>query len=413
MSVLVHIIQLSFYNGFVTRKKTWLKALGISTIIMLITYLNFFILPYEWNSLVEPYLRAEYDIVIDIGHHFPKLVYVDPSLTQEVYVEMLLSNLTEAGMEITDYVELSEYYLREYGINFIILSNISKLNLTEYNNVVSGDYPDYDEVLIWSMVLSREGITIDRDILKLADGKEFSYSGIYMGQRGDIVLDRGLFETFINETGGDVNLYRSLGYSLLLYIKTDGDVDLNLVINTIFNLVENLNRTGVIRFHESMTRDTLVRSIEYSVVTRSDHVEMYSEYYASEYLNPLSPFMVYSVGGLIVFITYLLKLSIDVVREDMDIVALLYSIGGGDKHIGSYMFFTVSLFVIPPILVAFFGSILWIRAIYGIFLPYTLIFEWLAPYIFIPLVAVLVGSSVLSVLYVRRVGLAHILSLEF
>lgn len=390
-----------------------MKTILLSMIILVIAFLNLFVFPHQFNTIVVPYRNAEFNYAVSLYGHFPSVIYMDDSLNVSVYINMLLARMYERGIDVEDYVLAYTATGFESRLNIVVLSDIEKLWLTEYNNIVYGEPPSRDEALISSAILISGSVEIEGSSIVLGN-KSIPYSGIIMVSSGEVVMDRRLYNRVYDNHPRYVPFYGGKPISnYVLYIKTGEGVGKNDLFDVIIELVDELNQTGVIKFHEMVTREDLIFSVEYSITSREELLSQLEEYFASDYLNPLSPFTISSVGGLVIYIVYLMKISIDIVREDLDVIALIYSIGGSDRHVSLYSLLTVAVFSAPPVLLAFLVSLYWIRAIYGVFLPYTLIFEWLAPFIFIPLVVVLVGSSVLSVLYVRRVGLAHILSLEF
>ncbi len=409
----IFVLPLALYHGVSIRKKHWVKTFFLSIVILLISYLNFFVFPHQMNTHIIPYRNAEFDYTIALYYHFPSIIYMDDSLNVSVYSEMLLSRMEERGINVEDYLLAYEATGLEGRLNIVVLSDIEKLWLTEYNNIVYGEPPTRDEALISSAILISGSVEVGESSIVLGN-ETIPYSGIVMVSSGDVVIDYRLYTRVYSDHPRYIPFYQGKPVdAYVMYIKTVDDVEKNDLFNIIIEIVDELNQTGVIKFHEMITREDLILSVESSITSREELLSQLEEYFASEYLNPLSPFTISSIGGLVIYIVYLVKISIDIVREDLDIIALIYSIGGSDRHVSLYSLLTVTVFSAPSVLLAFLVSLYWIRAIYGVFLPYTLIFEWLAPYIFIPLVAVLVGSSVLSVLYVRRVGLAHILSLEF
>ena len=403
--------SLALNQGLKTRIKHWFKILIISVVILIISYLNFFVFPHQWNTHIKPFSEAEFDYMIDLSAPFGLAYYISDNITPMSYTNILLDKLGQNGFKVVDYVLATEYVLPT-NIDLLILSDIGKLDITEYNNIIWGRYPRRDEVVI-SVSIPRRNISINDGMLVIDRKNVVSYSGVYMGGKADIVMEITLFNELFIDDYKPQDPFGSFSRSVILYIDLEGEPNKEVISNVVWQCVAELNSSKLIRFEQYVDRDDIFKIIDNSILSRGEILKNMESYFAAEYLNPLSTFTVSSVGALIIYIIYLVKVSIDVVKDDLDIIALLYSIGGSDLHIATYTLLTMAIFSIPPVIIAYLVSLYWIRIMYGLYLPYILIFQWLFPYIFTPLILVLLFSTIISLIYVRRVGLSYILSIEF
>ncbi|GEM_PF-5838928 len=189
---LFFIIPFSLYHGLRIRIRYWLKILALSFIILLISYLNFFVYPEQWNTHVKPYKDAKFDYMIDLSTSLDYTIYVSEELTSLNYTDMLLNAFRDYGVEVRDYVLISERLLLGTNLEVAILSDIGKIDLTEYNNIVWGRRPSNEEVIINELIF-RKNVSIHDSKIRIGRGIFLSYSGVFLGRSLDMVMDATLY----------------------------------------------------------------------------------------------------------------------------------------------------------------------------------------------------------------------------
>ena len=246
---------------------------------------------------------------------------------------------------------------------------------------------------------------------------KLNYSGIYLGGLDGIVIDITLYKEIAPKLNLEKDIFTKYLYSSsILYLDFDdsiGSVDEDLLVSIIFDVVSYYNRTNKIAIPERLSVEDIKSSIRSSLVERIKLVEDLWEYFASQYLNPFSEFTFGGFGSLILFVAYLVKVVLDVIKDNMDVIGLLYSIGGTDSLVLMYILLISGLYSVLPVVLAFAFVIYWLNVLYGFYFMPSLIFSWLAPYILIPLIIILFASQVIAILRLRREGISTVLSLEF
>lgn len=408
-----YLILISLERCFFTKFTYWIRVLILSTVILSVSYINFFIIPHQYNVHIAPYQNSEFDFYIDVYGVLSHIGILDQNITPISFAEDLIKQFESRGIDVNDYVLSARVTSSVILVDLIVLSDILKLKLTEYENIIYGDSPDKDEVLI-SPHITRFNVSIDDNTVSL-DGKlKFNYSGIYMGSVDAVVMDYSLFRDIAQELDLEPNVFSfDSPASFLIYVDFKGSIDKSKLVEATFDLISFYNETGRIFIPKQISLDDVIEDIDYFIVDKELLLRDLWDFYSSIYLNPFSEQTFVGVGSFLLFMAYLTKVLLDVLKDNVDIVGLIYSIGGTDKSILIYILLTTMYYTSPPITLSFLVVFYFFNGIYGLYFTPSLIFSWIYPYIFIPFFIIIVASSLVFMFRLRREGLAKALSLEF
>ena len=410
---LKYIILISLQGSFVTKVTHWIRILILSTIILSVSYVNFFLIPHQYNVHIAPYQNSLFDFYVDIEGVLSYLGRIDKNLTPVTFAEDLIQWFKSKGIYVNDYVLSARVDSPVILVDLIVLSDITKLKLTEYQNIIYGDFPEKEEVLI-SPHITRWNVSIHDNTVSL-DGKlKLKYSGIYMGGVDAVVIDYTLYKSIARELDLEPNIFSSnVPATYLIYIDFEGNIEKSELVAATFDLISFYNKTNRVIIPERVSAGDILESIDYYIVDKEVLLRGLWNYYSSIYLNPFSEQTFVGVGSFILFIAYLTKVVLDVLKDNSDVISLIYSIGGNDKSILIYIMLISIYYTVSPIILSFLVVFYFFNGIYGFYFTPTLVFSWISPYIFIPLVLISIASSGLFMFKLRKEGLAKALSLEF
>jgi len=411
-----HIILSSIIDGVIHRKIYWLKILFISTIILLILFVNFFVLPLEWNTKVMQFERARYDFGITNTVNFQDTV--SNNFTISRYVGDVLDALESKGLEPSVSVLVILPFIPELGGSIAMVSNLSRLDYTIFANVIYR-YRDSDEGVYISHRLSPGGELEVRDGSLVIRGVEVPILGFITSEYSVIGEINYLSEVLGFAEDPLNNPQYLMASSMTLYIAFDEPVDKTRVLDAIVDLLYRYNSTGIIMefasgVDDESPTDFLRRMADENVViSRVEMLDAIRDYFYSQYLNPLSSFTLFSVGSLVVYIMYLTKSGVDISRDNLDAIGVIYSVGGGDRHVYLYILTYLYIYLTPSIMLGLAAAIYWVRMIYRLYLPIDLLLSWLSPLVLTPMIIVSILTPLITTRYVVRKGLAEVLSKEF
>lgn len=414
--MLRELFHISLEINFLHRKRFWLKVVAISSLIFMISLTNYLVRPFQWNTLVEPYNKASFTIVIyydfigDISNRtYPIKVETD-KLTNDI-----LAGLERQGLKVQDYVLIFKTTINDYDAVFI--SDIEKIYLTPYSNIIDGDIPTepYEALIPVNFGYSKPTI-IDGQLV--IGSYEMGISGVYIGDEDDIVLDIDILEdeNFIYKVDCPCEFQEYIG-SVRIYLllpNYDRNRLLNGTLDALLDIVYRYNQSGYIRIIEEFSEEDLVQSILSSISLREDIISSTTLLYNQQYNNPTSMFTFFTYGGLIIFLLYLLKVSIDIIRDQIESVAVLYALGSPDKHIIFITLLGLTYYIVPSIILGGVGVNYIARELWGYTgLSPLIILQWLSPLIISSIVFSYLSISVSLLFYIRRVGLGRVLAEEF
>ncbi len=410
---LKYLFLISLQGSIVTKFTHWIRVLILSTIILSVSYVNFFLIPHQYNVHIAPYQNSLFDFYIDIGGIFSQLGRIDKNLTPPTFAEDLIKWFESRGINVNDYVLSARVDSPLIFVDLIVLSDISKLKLTEYQNIIYGDFPSKEEVLI-SPHITRWNVSIDDNTISLDGMLKLNYSGIYMGGVDAIVIDYTLYRSIARELDLEPNIFSSdVPATYLIYIDFEGDIDKSELVTATFDLISFYKENDRIIIPVRLSEGDILENIDFSIIDKNALLRKLWNYYSSIYLNPFSEQTFVGVGSFILFIAYLTKVVLNVLNNNSDIISLIYSIGGDDKSILFYIVLISIYYTVFPIILSFLVVLYFFNGIYGFYFTPALVFSWIYPYIFIPLILIFIASSGLFMFKLRREGLAKALSLEF
>jgi len=130
----------------------------------------------------------------------------------------------------------------------------------------------------------------------------------------------------------------------------------------------------------------------------------------SEQYGPRTRWGIFLIISIIIYMTYLVRVSLSDVGEPLrELIALLYSQGALDSHVSLLLLFQTIVYVIPSLLLGIVIGYEFMIHSLGAYLPFKLAFVWLSK-IFI---AGVILSSILSIIAgiygIRKTGLSAIL----
>ncbi len=347
-------IRIFIKNLFLNKWRYHLKIVGISSIILSITLINYFILPFEYDTLVTPYERAGYDYKVDLSSLHSLFIAGEYNVDYLLYsLERFLINNRDL---VKDFAVVYSYFDGHLSIKFI--SDVSKIYLTEYGALLDGRHPTSEfEVqtppLFSNPFISKISIGSRIEILDFdfeVVGKHFFTDDI-LAPMSPRVLD---------------NLNRATVYEFTLYLDMDDGVNIKMFID---KLIDYLYEEGFINvrtvsgygFSEAKNLFIYNESFFNSLaLDREFFVEANRKYIEDKYGSITSIRFVYTYGSLMIFIVYLLRAIDTFFSENRYSLALIYLLGGTDINfflIYIIMFSLYILLIIPPALLVSYGYI--------------------------------------------------------
>ncbi len=219
---------------------------------------------------------------------------------------------------------------------------------------------------------------------------------------------------FLKESAGYTPAHASWAkYTWFIYLRTNNS-DASFWAGVLKDLLLRYNATGRARL-KSYYRDLGMLTSHPSdyVLLRLKYLRSQEKFFEKQYGDPRSQFALFAIGGIVIFVAYMVKAALDLLSDNMDMVGLFYAIGARDYEALAPLIILYLYYLIPPVIVGFIGCGLIAREMWWYMVSLWIIFKWLSPLLLGSLLLSIALMALFCLIYVRRAHLARILAEEF